>query len=338
MTDATFAVKLLLMPPTAPALTLPVFAQAHTWARTFAACHSTEAKRRQVYLNTLAVAIVNDYLQQLDIPTALEQSLWWQPEYQVLDVGADLFIPDFGTVTCCPVLADADRCELPPGEQQGCIAVQFDARFGRATLVGYVSADDQNWRSLPLAEFEDFSVLLAQLPEAESVAEPIAASHPLDQLLNQFPQLLHAPTLNTLSDWLTGAIADSWQPLDRLLTPYAMPLATARTQHRRTTATIERCKLLTLTDAVEPIALVVMVNPQSPQTMEITVELWATNEQQQLPDELEFQLLNESGVPVMQAHAQGSNHLQFVFRANLDDTFDVCVMLQTAQVIESFVI
>ncbi|MEM8638572.1 MAG: DUF1822 family protein [Cyanobacteria bacterium P01_G01_bin.54] len=328
------------MPPALPALTLPVTAQAHHWAKTFAAPYTAAAKRQHIYLHTLALAVVNDYLQQLDIPTALEQSPWWQPESQLLDVAAELLIPDFGTVAGCPVLADIDRCELPPGDHQGYIAVQFDAALVRATLVGYMAADAQNWRSLPLADFKDLSVFLAQLPEEATATQPIAApqSHPLDRLLEQFPNLLDAPAVHTLSDWLTGAIADVWQPLDRQLTPYAMPLAAARTAHQRSTATIERCKLLTLADAIEPIALVVMVNPQSLQTMEVTVELWAINEQQQLPDALEFQLLNESGVPVMQAQAQGGNHLQFIFRANSEDTFDVRVMLQAAQVIESFAI
>ncbi|MGB0560316.1 MAG: DUF1822 family protein [Spirulinaceae cyanobacterium] len=325
-----------------PAHQFKIAPHLHRQAQIFAAAYAAPAKRQQVYLNTLAVGVVDAWLQRLAIATDLEQSPAWQPESQVLEDTADLLIPGYGRLACRPVLAGGDRCDWPPSDALGCLVVQFDADLRWATLVGFraQAAGDPVDRpqSIPLSELAAVDDLLMQIPEASSIPATPEPETPIDALLNQFPQLM-AGSMTTLSHWLTDTVEAGWQTLDQLLPPDALRLATVRsapTRPQEPTA-IERCKLLNLPGA-QPIILVVMIRPQTPQTVAVTVELWAGDEEQPLPEALVFQLLNEAGVAVMQAQAQGSNHLQFVFKGSRQDSFDVKVQLEAAQVLESFII
>ena len=54
---------------------------AHSYAAQFAAEQTTPRKGKHVYLNTLAVYAVNNYLKWLNIPSNLAQSDCWNPGF-----------------------------------------------------------------------------------------------------------------------------------------------------------------------------------------------------------------------------------------------------------------
>ena len=60
-------------------LSLPITQAARRIAQEFAAEQPTPQKSEQVRLNTLAVCVVNDYLQMMAIPTDLTANDSWNP-------------------------------------------------------------------------------------------------------------------------------------------------------------------------------------------------------------------------------------------------------------------
>ncbi|MEM8638525.1 MAG: DUF1822 family protein [Cyanobacteria bacterium P01_G01_bin.54] len=324
-----------------PALQLGIAAQYQAIARQFAAHHHTEIKRQQVYLNTLAVAVVNGYLVDLAIATDLEQSPAWQLTARSFGDVAQLCLPDWGLLACRPVLHDQAHCDLPPGEQRGCIAVQFDRHFRYATLVGFrptIATEQAQALAIPLQAFQDFDTLLEQLPEMRPLQALAQAAEPsLEPALASTADVMaNRSQLNRLSDWLDGILPEFWQCLDALFTPQAPPLIAVRSR----TSGVKWGKRLTLDPAApDPITLVVGVRPTLTTELDVAVELWPMNQQYRLPDNLQLQLLDgASGTAIMQAQARGSDRLQFTFSGEPGDEFDVKVTLRDTTLIEPFVI
>ena len=112
--------------------------EAHRQAQQFRQHHADSVKGKQVYLNTLAVYAVHEYLQILGIDTNLEASLSWNPITQTLSDTAALQVEPQGQFECRPVLPKSESCHVPPetwSDRLGYIAVQFDPQLETATLI-----------------------------------------------------------------------------------------------------------------------------------------------------------------------------------------------------------
>jgi hypothetical protein len=71
-------------------ISIPISAKFRDTALKFAQEQPNPEKSKQVYLNTLAVQVVNNYLQMLDIPTTLEASHSWDSWGRIAGNVADL--------------------------------------------------------------------------------------------------------------------------------------------------------------------------------------------------------------------------------------------------------
>ncbi len=165
---------------------------AHEQAAKFAAGQTSIAKGQKVYLNTLAVCAVRQYLScvcQLDLDLSYGDS--WQVELQsILDV-ADLVIPNVGKIECLPVLPNVTEISIPPetiDDRCGYVLVQFSERLDRVELLGFVTK--------PAGEI----VSLQQL-------------QPLDHLL----ELIYTQRLNNLSEFLAGMLGIGWESIENLI-------------------------------------------------------------------------------------------------------------------------
>lgn len=115
-------------------------------AEMFADEQPTLSKRRQVYLNTLAVEVVDNYMQMMQIPTELKKSDSWHP---ALRLGADvagLKLVGLGHLECRPIKPVSLSkpvnvlCKLPeeiPDDRIGCMVVEIDEISRRANLLGF---------------------------------------------------------------------------------------------------------------------------------------------------------------------------------------------------------
>ncbi|MEM8639640.1 MAG: DUF1822 family protein [Cyanobacteria bacterium P01_G01_bin.54] len=295
-----------------PPLKLGLSTQDHGIAQACAAAYTQENKRQQAYLNSLAVSVVNAYLLSLGIVTDFDHSRSQQPAAQLLEDVAELPIPGWGVLACRPVLADETHCYLPPSDATKALAIQFDTQFRYATLLGFVERVAADQTLVSLDQLQDF-----------------------DRLLEQMTTQLAAPSLNRLSDWLTGTAQASWQALAAILDPPPLALEPVRSSDRA----VERGKILTLEQGVDPVALVVWVEPTPTPELNIAIELWPLSRTLRLPAALELGLLDpNSGEALLHAQARGSDRLRFTFTGEVGDRFDVRVRHQAATVIEPFVI
>lgn len=173
-----------------PRLSLPISRAARHAAQEFAASQASTEKRQQVFLNTLAVYVVHDYLQLVEIVSDLGASESWDPVLRLCADVADLVIPGKGSLECRPIQPEQPVCVIPPEvweERLGYVVVEISTDFRTATLLGFS----------PIAAPE---LLIDQL-------------EPLETLLR------HVQPQVQLWQWLEGLFETSWQTLETYFQP-----------------------------------------------------------------------------------------------------------------------
>jgi hypothetical protein len=157
---------------------LHIPATAHRWAQLFASKQPNPTAGKQVYLNTLSVLVVDDYLHSLGIATDLETSASWYPGLTSIPNSTELQIVGLGGINCPPVQANQDQVTLPVTSPEiASIVVQLIPVLGLQAIDtfpdylgrlrdgdGRIEAIDLETSDPLLAEF------LAELSERERVA------------------------------------------------------------------------------------------------------------------------------------------------------------------------
>jgi hypothetical protein len=165
---------------------------AHEWAAKFAAGQTSIAKGRQIYLNTLAVCAVRQYLScvcQLDLDLSHGDS--WQVEMQSIMNVADLVIPHVGKIECLPVLPNINEILLSPetiDARIGYVIVQFSESLNSVEILGFIAKPDSG---------------IISVDRLQS----------LDDLLD----LIYSNRINNLSEFLAGILGIGWEPIDNLM-------------------------------------------------------------------------------------------------------------------------
>ena len=147
------------------ALILPITEAGRQVATAFANRQPTQKKMEQVHANTLAVWVVNDYLQLMSIPTQLEVGDSWNPVVQLSADVADLEVVGIGRLECRPVASGAATCYVPPEvwwDRVGYVGVEIHASLRRATLLGFTPTAAET-EHFPLAQLQPLEALLAHL-------------------------------------------------------------------------------------------------------------------------------------------------------------------------------
>ncbi|HBB32716.1 MAG TPA: hypothetical protein DDZ80_22080 [Cyanobacteria bacterium UBA8803] len=198
-------------------------------AQQFAAQQPNSQKAQQVYLNTLAVLAVHDYLQLIEIETDLRQSDSWNPVVRMCADIADLQVRGLGKLECRPLLvqnqdltppsppnlggtqscnAPAATCSIPPevwDERIGYVVVEIDADTKQATLLGFAKTAGNG--ELSLSELESVDALLEHLAS-------------LDRRQRQ---------LTVLTQWLENDFAPEWEEVESLVSSAPANVAGDRT-------------------------------------------------------------------------------------------------------------
>lgn len=150
----------------APSLSfsIPLSIDAHQQAEQLRRQQLSSRKGKQVYLNTLAVYAVYQYLEWLGIPTDLTASASQDALQVSLSDAADLMIQGVGKLECRPILPGATVVSLAAptsSDRIGCVAVELDAELRQATLLGFV----QRWNraAISVQELQPVSTLLEYL-------------------------------------------------------------------------------------------------------------------------------------------------------------------------------
>ncbi len=282
-------------------LTLPIPERYRQWAREFSAIQLTPEKATQVYLNTLAVLVVDDCLQMLGIATDRKASDSWNPVIQLVANMGDLELPNLGKLECRAIRESAVFCEIPLEvliDRIGYVVVELETGDRQAKILGFV-------------------------PKVTTEILPIRELQPLEACLDYLDHLRHKrqvePTIQ-LQTWLTGAIATGWQTLEELLPPdLGLRLSFRSTQ---SLLGIRRAKSIDFENL--SLVLAVEIQPIAEGEILISLQLYPGRDQNVLPPGLELMILDETYDPVLVATSQTNDQgLQLKFIGESEEIIQV---------------
>jgi len=347
-------------------ITIPLSEGDRTLAQTFAEQQLTKTKKNQVYLNTLAVLSINQYLELLGIPTNLEQSQCWYEVNQFCADIADLKLPKLGFLECRPISINQDFCQIPLEVMSDRIAyliiqISEDGKAGK--ILGFV-ANPQSPR-----------ITVEQLDSLDSF---------LIFLTNYQPKI-------KLYQWLENQIDEQWQTLETLLlakqlafrhslaTSQSLPdlvntlyLQNELTLPSQLTATQSLEQLLTLTDNEElrwqvaemlwnldpnhpllglrrildlgayfggtNIGLMVGLLPKSDDQISLLFRLYRLGELSYLPPGITLTGLDEQSNPFFEIKArEKDDYIQFKCVAGFGEDFGIKISLGNTHIIKNFI-
>ena len=128
-------------------------------------------------LNTLAVCVVNDYLQMLGIGTELSNSNIWKPAVRLTADIADLEIVGVGILECRPVQKPNQTCYIPAevwSNRIGYVVVQIDKSFREAALLGL--SETASIEELPLNKLRPVENLIEHLAQLMQTVTPTSTA------------------------------------------------------------------------------------------------------------------------------------------------------------------
>ncbi|GAB4139577.1 MAG: hypothetical protein Fur0046_14840 [Cyanobacteria bacterium J069] len=311
------------------ALTLPLPEAARQLAQQFASQQPNPTKAAQVRRNTLAVWVVNDYLQMMGIDTDLPQGDSWNAIARLAADVADLEVVGAGRLECRPVADLSTPCPVPPevwGDRIGYVAVQIDESQRFASILGFTPAlvPGSSGPTLSLGQIQPPEDLMDHL---DRLLRPMVST-----TLARASANLNA-NLNHLGQWLQGAFDAGWSAVDMLLS--AEQLSPAYAFRQLGNAMVRRAKLI---DVGVSLPLVIELSPGAEQT-QICVQLHPSPGTAQLPTDTHLQILDELGAVFLEARATTlEDYLQLQFSGASGEQFQVQVSVGTASAAEAFVI
>ncbi len=293
-------------------ISIPITQAALRIAQQFAEQQLGEEKKEQVYLNTLAVCVVNDYMQMMDISCDLSESESWNPAMRLYADVADLKLPQLGHLEC-RAIHPSNICYLPPEvpeDRIGVVAVKIDIEHQEAILLGFAQ----------IVKYGELS--LDQLQPIDSLVEHI------DRLETKRGEV-------SLSQWLQNIYDANWLSVSEILARNEPALAF------RYKSKVTRAKLVELGihKPGQVVALIVMLTPKTLIEIQIKMQVHPTDEQAYLPENLVVKVLDEEGTNVMSAHAKTANtHITLELSAQVGERFSVKLELGNTNITENFIV
>jgi hypothetical protein len=313
------------------ALPLPITQSAQETAKKFSEqAQNFPDKVEKIKLNTLAVCIVDNYLQMMGINTDITASDSWNPVVQLCADIADLEVSGLGRLECRWLRSPSAQCDIPPEvweDRIGYVVVQFDEALREATLLGFTP---KAIAQLSINELQPLEDLLAHLDELKLNIE------------NQQP-------IVQLSQWFDPVFESGWQSIETILGSARAnlafsfrrsdPLAGGTNENHENR--VRRAKLIDLGMqlAGHAVALIVELRSVSHQKMDILLQVHPTGSQIYLPPQLQLTVLDASEAVFLEAQARkADNYIQLQFSGKPGEKFSVRVALGSDSIIENFMI
>lgn len=306
-------------------LQVPLGKDAHKKAEVFAAEQDSVEKGKQVYLNTLAVYAVNNYLKWLNIETALHQSDSWNWSIRTFFDIADLMLPSVGRIECRPVLPGDDAVVLPQEvtqERIGYVAVQFSKQLDSVEILGFVPAKPIIGQSetIEINKFKSIDLLI--------------------DIINR------RKNLNNLCQWLEGMFDGDWQSPELVLAGNFRSLKSGNEFRSAATVTrqdkdyitnsISRAKIV---DVGSQIILLMELTPTNSAVFDIRLRVYPAENTVHLPAYLQLTIFDESGNACMETQSETvDNWMQLEFDCEHEEKFSVELKLGETSITEEFIV
>ena len=297
-------------------LQIPLGKDAHQKAEEFAAEQDDLDKGKQVYLNTLAVYAVNNYLKWLSIETALHQSDSWNWSTRTFFDIADLMLPNVGRIECRPVLPGEEVVVLPQEvtqERIGYIAVRFNKQLDFVEILGFVPARPiiNNSEIIEINRFESIDILI--------------------DIINRRKMKVN------LCQWLEGIFNQDWESPELVLAGSFRSTATMTRQYQDSqTSSISRAKVV---DVGRQIVLLIELTPTNSAVFDIRLRVYPAENTLHLPQDLQLTIFDESGDACMNTQAEIANDwMQLEFDCQHEEKFSVELKLGEISITEEFIV
>lgn len=278
--------------------------EAHAIAQEYSKDIANSIKRQQVYLNTLAVYAVDNYLQCMGFETDwLSSDSRNHLAIKLMNV-ADLEVKNLGKLECRPILPKAEVCEIPPevwSDRLGYVAVQFNSELKEATILGFTTEAKAEVPLNQLQSLEDFLLYLSELEVAKSQQQENSSS------------------LVKIGQWLDGFVDAGWQTIEHLLNPQQLGLAF------KSAVSMTRGQKIDLGMQLEQIsvALVVKIAAGSDGEVNILTQVYPVGNHV-LPQGVKLNIHDESGESVLEVISRDEdNWIQLEFSAELGEKFQI---------------
>ncbi|NEQ53737.1 MAG: DUF1822 family protein [Leptolyngbya sp. SIO3F4] len=317
---------------------VPLGSEAHYWAERIYQKQPDFSRKRQIYLNVLAVHAVSQYFQWFGISSDWQTCDSHDPVLGMFMDVADLEIIGRGKLECRPVLPGEDHVFISSDAEEdriGYVAVQFDEALETATLLGFTKTVSQD--KVPLDTLESIETLL------DIVGTSLVAPSPVEDISEAFLNW-HEPV--PLRAWLSNQfnelVAIGWQAfeaIERFITPESRTgMAFQVRSHRgaKIEAPIKLGKLFNFEKDGDQVALVMGLQEVEPLETEILVEVYPTGGHVSLPKDLQLLILDETGTAVMQTQACGSKNIQMEFSGEPGEQFSIKLAMGEFSMTEAF--
>ena len=301
------------------ALTIPIAPTAHRSAQTLSQQQTNPKKAKQVYLNALAVFSVNFYFQCLEIETDLPASSIWNPVVQKFMDVADLDVKDIGKLECRWLGPGEDFVSIPAevrSDRIGYIVVEMTESLQEVKLLGFVPQTQQE--KVTRSELKSLDRLLEYLDELK----PVNLSHWLQNVFD--------------TGWHT--VQTMFESKPELQFAFRSPQVLESTALVSKNLPVKRGKLLNLERGKEQVALFVELMTTDAPDIDISVEVYPTNGQKNLPNDLQLMVLDDAGETLMHARANKTENLLFELSGEPGEHFTVKLALGDVSVTENFLI
>lgn len=275
-------------------------------------------KVQQVYINSLAVYAVDNYLRCMGFNPDWENSYSRNNlAIQLMNV-ADLEVKNIGKLECRPVLVNEEKVEIPAevsDDRIGYIAVQFDSNLKAAKILGFT----HNYATeIPINQLQSLEDFLMYLTECE-----VVKSHQTEAKL----------VTVKIGEWIDGVVDAAWEKLDRLLTPQQLGVAF------KSEISVTRGQKIDLGIQLDKIslALVLKVTPEN-NSYEVSILTQLHPFQGiTLPEGVKLIISDESGEVVLEQESrEDDNWIQSAFDVELGEKFRVGVSYKENSVEREF--
>jgi len=322
--------------------------KAHTDAEKLASGHTIPAKRNQIYLNTLAVHAVREYLEAIGIKTDLQQGDRDNPCMQALFDLTGLDLLDYGRLECCPILSGETAIDLalkPISDNLiGYIVVEFDGaldhveQLSQGTLLGF----------FPVAQRLDASVTWDSEQILRSELKPLYTL--LDYLLEFVPhgKPIHEKVTD-LMQWLKDVADLIWQPIEsfrelqgskpELFGTAALTFEPASNGCCEKSAVYSKGKLINLNGDRGQVVLSISLSAADAAAYAIVAKVQPSETGTVLPANLELAFIMNGEVLLRRKLQKPKESLQIEpDLVERGDRFDIQVTIDDFKVTESFVL
>lgn len=298
--------------------TIPLSFEAHSIAQNLVSGISEQEKRTSVYLNSLAVYAVNNYLMCMGFETNLVGSDSHNSLAIKLMNVADLIVKNVGIIECIPVSSKAEVVNIPPEvweDRIGYVIVQLNDSLKSAKILGFTPQAAVEFSLSQLRSLESFLTLLTELEVVESTQTETKSD------------------IVNFRQWLDGVVDASWQKIDELLKPQQLGLAF------KNEMSVTRGQKIDLGMCLEEISVALVMKVMSEyesEEVDVLTQVYPIGKIT-LPQGVKIIISDETGgIALEVVSREDDNWIQSEFTAESGERFNITVAYGDSEVTKTF--